>query len=319
MTSEFEFPRMGEAPDLDLSVAVVGCGSIGRRHIQTLLKQGPRIVGVDPLDVPLPDSVQHYRTLREAGKVDAVLVCTPASDRIRIIREALAMGAHLFIEKPLAMTYAEAEEIAALVAEYPHRKVMLGYNLRFDPDLQTFAAQLPDLGRLMYAQVRCSSYLPRWRPGRDYSQTPSARAALGGGILREASHELDLINWLFSPKSVAIGASMRKVSDLDIDCEDLVAATLETETGLVIELHLDFITPGYSRGIRVVGTKGEAEWRLGPESPMYEREIAHFLDCVVNNKKPAVGIGDGLRAMELDQLIRAASAAFDEARGRLAA
>lgn len=316
--SEFEFPVRGEAPDLDLYVVVVGAGSIGRRHIDNLLRMGPRVAAVDPLDVRLPDAVKHYRTLREVGKPDAVLVCTPASERLSVIREAVVLGSAIFIEKPLALMYEDAENIAALISGYP-RAVQVGFNLRFDPDMQAFAAALPDLGRPMYAQVRCSSFLPRWRPGRDYAATPSARAALGGGILREASHELDLINWLFSPRSVAVGAAVRKVSDLDIDCEDIVMAVMETETGMLISLHLDFCTPGYSRSVRVVGTKDDAEWRLMPDSPMYEREIAHFLDCVVNGKTPAVGLADGLRAMELDALIREAGRAFDAGRARLAA
>ena len=312
--NEIGFPFAAEAPDLDLSVAVVGCGSIGQRHIQHLLRLGPRIVGVDLLDVRLPYSVPHFRTLHEAGKVDAVLVCTPASERIGIICQAMAMGAHLFIEKPLATTYEEAEEIAELVAHYPDRIVMMGYNLRFDPDLQNFVAHLPALGRPMYAQIRCSSFLPDWRPGRAYSQTVSARAALGGGILREANHELDLINWLFAPRSVAIAAFVGKTSDLDVDIEDLVSATLVTDTDLIIELHLDFCTPGYQRFIRVVGTKDEATWNLLPNSPMYQREMEYFLDCILAGKKPAAGITEGLWTMRLDWAIRSAGRVFAASR-----
>ncbi len=312
---EFPFPR-GEAPDVDLSVAVVGCGSIGQRHIRSLLRMGPGIVGVDKNVVPMPDCVPLFGSLAAAGKVDAVLVCTPATEHLAVVREAVAMGAAVFIEKPLAASYEEAEEIAELLKG---KTAMMGYNLRFDPAMQRFAARLPELGRLMYAQIRCSSFLPRWRPGRDYRETPSARAALGGGILREASHELDIINWLFAPHMVAIGASMRKLSDLEIDVEDTVAATIETESGLIIELHLDFCTPGYDRSIRVVGTKGDAEWHLLNDSPMYEREMAHFIECVLEKRKPSVTVEDGLRAIDLDYLIRTASKSFDMARRRLAA
>ena len=306
MTSEFEFPMVGEAPDLDLSVAVVGCGSIGQRHIRSLLKMGPRVVGVDPRDVKMPDAVKRVRTLREAGQADAVLVCTPASERIGTIRKALSMGAHLFVEKPLALTYEAAQKVSALVAEYPQRVVMMGYNLRFDPDLQTFAASLPDLGPLIGVEVRCSSWLPDWRAGRDYRETPSAKSSLGGGILREASHELDLVNWLFG-FAARVEATMARTSSFEIDVEDTVDALIDTHSGVPVGLHLDFCTPGYERTVRVFAQGTSAEWHLLPGSPMYELEMAHFLDCVVNGRRPAVTAADGLRAMALDAMIREAA------------
>ena len=289
-----------------VKVAVVGAGSIGRRHIDTLLSLGQDVVVVDPADPPLPNAVARRPRLADLRDCRAALICTPASERLPIIDELIDMGIDLFIEKPLALDLGQAKAIAELVATYPRRVVMMGYNLRFDPDLFRAVLRIRGMGRIAHARFLCSSYLPQWRAGRDYRDTPSAKASLGGGILREASHELDLVNWIFQPllRNAEIAATLERRSELEIDVEDTAHIRVRIPNGPAIDLDLDFCTPGYRRSLTVVGDGPTIEWHLLNDSPMYRKEMEHFLWCVENRIQPRVGITDGLLAMALDHRIR---------------
>src|SRR2546421_323520 len=72
---------------------------------------------------------------------------------------------------------------------------------------------------IVSAEVRTASWLPGWRPGRDYRATYSASRALGGGVLRDMSHELDYPSWLFGPwrRLTALGGHL---SPLEIESDD---------------------------------------------------------------------------------------------------
>ena len=80
-----------------------------------------------------------------------------------------------------------------------HRLNYKTVQLRFLETLQCFRAEMA-AGRIGAVHaVRCEigQYLPAWRPDADYRTTVSAQKALGGGVLLELSHELDLLRWVF--------------------------------------------------------------------------------------------------------------------------
>jgi predicted dehydrogenase len=107
-------------------------------------------------------------------------------------------------------------------------------------------------------------YLPSWRNNRDYKNTVSASRAKGGGVLRELSHEIDYLRWIFGDY-VWVSARIGRLSNLDIDVEDTACLSLGLrnygfEKELMGTLTLDFIRPDSRRNCIVVCEHGSLKW-----------------------------------------------------------
>lgn len=318
---------------------VIGCGSIGRRHISNLgtLNAG-RVLAFDPDQSALDSAtsrggVEPVRSFDEGldASPTAVLICTPPDTHLGIARRAVDAGAHLFIEKPIAPTLDGTDELIA-AAESAGLVLMVGYNLRF----QTGILKLHELiqkgvaGDLFTIRAEFGQYLPDWRPGADYRAGYYARIESGGGILLDASHELDYLTWIAgSPESI-YGLVGHK-SDLEIETEDVALLLLRLRSGTFAELHLDVLERGYTRRCKIVGSQATIEWDFktgvtvrrnsndaveafpirADINDMYLDEMAHFLKCLAGDARPPV---DGYRARDVLRMVEAAKASAAGAR-----
>jgi predicted dehydrogenase len=309
------------------SILVVGCGSIGERHIRNL-----RVLGVEDLRVFDPLSARLQQVCDEHGlfacanlaaglatRPDAVLVCTPPHLHTEIAHAAVEAGAHVFVEKPLAHGLAGVDALLAAAAER-HRIVCVGYNLRFHAGLCKLQELLQGgaIGRPLVIRAEVGQYLPDWRPGRDYRGGYNVTAAQGGGIILDASHELDYVRWL-GGEVQAVYCCAGHLSNLEMDVEDTAALILRLSSGVLAEVHLDCIQRGYARTCKIIGERGTLLWdyaegvrwqgeadrepRLLPVRPeaneMYAREMRHFLGCVEGTSEPAVDGATGRRVLEI--------------------
>ena len=321
---------MSAVPDArvaGLSVVVAGAGSIGRRHLENL-----KGLGVRRLTVCDPDRGRRKAVAEElgvaaavdleealdAGAPDAVLVCSPPVAHVALALRAVERGAHVLVEKPLSHSLDGVGQLAARAGALG-RVVQVGYNFRFHPGVRLLK-ELVDagaVGRVLWLSAAYGQYLPDWRPEQDYRASYTARAALGGGIILDASHELDYALWLLGqPTEVACMAG--KVSDLEVDVEDCATVLLRFAGGAQADVHMDFVQRGYRRRCRVAGTEGTLEWdylerevRLFraasgawerrpyafEPNDMYVAEVRHFLDCVLGRATPLVGLDEGRRAL----------------------
>jgi predicted dehydrogenase len=239
------------APD----VLVLGAGSIGRRHARNLASAGARVALADPAAIEGTDDPVGVTRIpwadADPGRFAGVVVASPTVHHLDQATVAVAAGAGVLVEKPLATTVAGGE---SLRGDNDH--VRVGFNLRYHEPIR----RLMDLvhggraGRVVGARLWFGYHLPSWRPGVDYRQTYSARADLGGGILLDAIHELDLAVWLLGPDLVVESALVARVGDLELDVEDTVRAQLRTADEVPVEIALDYLSRDYRRGIEVVGT-----------------------------------------------------------------
>lgn len=138
-------------------VVVVGCGTMGSSHARAYAHlQGFALVGLvdrslqkaEPLSREL-GNVPLYSSLEEAITVahpDATAICTYPETHHGLAVASIEAGMHVFIEKPLAMTVEQAEEIAR-VAEKMRKKVVVGYILRHHPAWQRFIEEARQLGK----------------------------------------------------------------------------------------------------------------------------------------------------------------------------
>ncbi len=166
------------------SVLVVGAGSIGRRHMANL-----RHLGIGKLAATDPDAgrlqpvidelgVLGFADLDEALRIfqpNVVFICTPPAFHIEQASCALRSGADIFLEKPLSHRLDGVAEFRA-EAERLGRVAQVGYNLRFNPGLQTLKRLVEEevAGRILWARAEVAQYLPDWRPWQDYRQSYTA-------------------------------------------------------------------------------------------------------------------------------------------------
>ncbi|WP_116138720.1 Gfo/Idh/MocA family oxidoreductase [Trinickia diaoshuihuensis] len=197
-----------------MRMLIVGYGSIGARHGRIAASLGMDVACVSRNEAcPYPrfdsiaDALARFRPER-------VLIANPTAqhaDAIHALRVAGFAGAVL-IEKPIF------DSLSAL-PETGDMRVYAAYNLRFHPLVQALRAEVA--GRPLFcASFQAGQYLPQWRPAADYRKTYSASKSMGGGVLRDLSHEVDLALWLCGP-AARVAALGGHFSDLEIDSDDV--------------------------------------------------------------------------------------------------
>lgn len=293
---------------------VVGAGSIGRRHAHNLVALGAgRIAVVEPdaerRRACVEGGLEGFSDLEAAlaaGVPAAVLVCTPPDRHVAIARKALASGAHVFIEKPIAPRR-DPDLEALLTDARKSGRTMVGYNLRFHTGLRRVRELVIQgaIGKLLTVRAEFGQYLPDWRPGTDYRGGYIVRRDVGG-ILLDASHEIDYVRWLCG-EITRVYAVTERLGGFEMEAEDTALLLLRHAGGTLSEIHVDCVQRGYSRGCKLVGREGTIEWNfktgirhtrdgsawteepIAPDvNDMYLEEMRHFLACVRDGATPPV-------------------------------
>lgn len=220
---------------------VAGLGSIGTRHARILTELGLAVTTVSRR------GGGDHRSIGEAlsrGQVDYVVIATETARHIDALRELAEAGFRgtVVVEKPLL---ARLEPLPS----FPFAKLFVAYNLRFHPVMTALARRIE--GR---PAITVSAYVGQdirdWRPGRDHRDTASSTVAAGGGVLRDLSHELDYLLWLFGPwQRVAALGGASGARDLEVD--DHLALLVEMERARVVQVHLDYLDRPGLRRIRI--------------------------------------------------------------------
>jgi predicted dehydrogenase len=224
-----------------INAVVVGLGSIGRRHARVLKELGHALTTVSRRGDGDHSSIAGAIA---AARPDYAVIATETAQHAESLRQLAEAGFRgtVLVEKPLFAHPAPAPE-------YPFARLVVGYNLRFHPIMAAFAERLD--GR---SAITVSAYVGQdlrdWRPGRDHRTTASATQQAGGGVLRDLSHELDYLLWLFGPwQRVAAlgGASGARQVDVD-DHLDLLLQMTRSQT---VHVHMDYLDRSGIRRIRV--------------------------------------------------------------------
>jgi len=236
-----------------VKVAVLGLGSAGRRHAENARALGHEVVGFDPADTGAAASMEEAIAVS-----DAAVVASPSALHAEQAVAALSAGKPTLVEKPLAATVDDAERVARVARE---GGVVCGVamNLRFHRGILGLRDLLAELGELRFARSSFGYDLRLWRPGTDYRSSYSAQAALGGGILLDAIHELDYLLWLLGPVE-SVAAELDRVSELEIDVEDTALLSLRFASGALGAVDLNLVEPSYRRECLLVGSNAVAHW-----------------------------------------------------------
>jgi len=253
--------------------------------------------------------------------VDAVIVATSVPTHYALGKRVLEAGKHAFIEKPMALTAADAEDLVATAAA-GDRRLMVGHLLEYHPAVRKVKELLDagELGKIFYVYANRLN-LGKVRPDEN------ALWSLG-------PHDISVINFLTGEEPEEVSA--RGECYLQPGVEDVVFGYIKFPSGMVGHLHVSWLDPHKSRRITVVGSEKMAVFddmdadrkvtvydkaAVVPQYQSYGEyvtlrfgdihiphiandeplrlEVQHFVDCIREGKRPLSDGRDGLNVVRV--------------------
>lgn len=312
---------------------IAGFGSIGRRHLRNLLELGQNDIVLlrshrstlpedEIKDIPVEETIEAALSHRP----DGVVIANPTALHLDAAIPAARMGCAVFMEKPISGTSEGLPELREALAHNGGR-FQMGFQFRYHPGLNRLKALIEagTIGRPLSFRAEWGEYLPGWHPWEDYRKSYSARKDLGGGVLLTLSHPLDYIRWLFGDPQW-IWAMNGKISDLELDVDDIAEIGMTMAGGMTGSVHLDYYSQPARNGLEVVGSEGRlhcnnldgivtlfradgTQQQYAPE-PAYDRnnmfldEMRHFIRVTEGSAAPSCTLEDGIAVQEMAARIR---------------
>lgn len=219
-----------------MNVLIVGYGSIGKRHY-TLLQHVDTITSIDIVtkqELPEKATYKDLQDVTDLSSYDYFVIATETSKHFEQLKFLCSkvVDKLILVEKPIF----DKNRPQLICSNF----VAVAYNLRFHPLLQKLK-ELLSHEDVYYANIVAGQYLPTWRPEQDYRDSYSAKLSLGGGVLRDLSHELDYINWLFGDFTIVESINTH-ISNLEIEADDIFTALAKTSKGTIINVTMDYIS-----------------------------------------------------------------------------
>lgn len=294
-----------------LRAAVVGVGYLGNFHAQKYLNNPhAQLVGVcDHFSVQADKiasalGVKSFHQPQDLiGKVDLVTIAASTLSHYELAKMFLLNGVHVNVEKPITATVEQAQEIVDL-AEKKNLKLAVGHIERFNPSVIELKKHLHSPKTLELN--RMAPYKAR---GADVS------------VLHDLMiHDLDLLLWLSGSDVESMIGSGTKLVSKELDT---ASVSFKMKNGLHAIINVSRVSATTQRSIRAVqdnctllaqtgthelekvevGPGGEelvkvTKWTVNKEDAL-QKETDAFIDCVLNNKNPAVTGLDGLKALKV--------------------
>lgn len=249
-------------------IALVGCGRIAKNHFDAIAQvEGLRLVAVcDTVESRARDAgaqwnVPAFASLEQMlAEVpsDVVTIATPSGLHAEHAIRAARAGRHVISEKPMATTLADADAMVAACEAAGVQLFVVKQN-RLNPPIQLLKRAV-DKGR--FGRLYVANCTVRWtRPQDYYDQAPwrGTWALDGGAFLNQASHYVDLMQWLMGP----VDSVVAKTATLArrIEAEDTGAAVIRFSSGALGVMEVTMLTfPRNLEGsITLLGEKGTAK------------------------------------------------------------
>lgn len=236
-----------------MKIIFFGLGSIGKRHVRLLRETGGHEIyalRTKLSDAPEADlGITNFSSWDQVDNVrpQVAFITNPTAFHLSTAIACARRGMALFIEKPLGDSMDGSSELINLVRT---RKLptYVAFVLRFHPVIEKLR-ELTQGKDILHLRCVCTSFLPLWRPERDYLKGYSARRALGGGVIADLFHEIDYIGWLLGGVTSLDGRYDRR-GKITIDSEDY-ADILLTCPRSPANLHINFLSQQSKREVTV--------------------------------------------------------------------
>ena len=316
-------------------VGIIGLGRLGRKHAENIHYQISNadlsaICSVVPEEL---DSVERemdpkYRTknyaeIIENDDLDAIVIASSSQQHCRMLCAAAKAGRkNVYVEKPLGMTIDEIDLIKAAVEANREMRLQVGYNRRFDRSVRAAKEKL-EAGYIgTPIQVRMINRDPASMAEFIIKFSPTS----GGLVMDMLTHDFDCARWFVGSEAKSVyglGAAfvydgLREVNDIDncnilVEFNNGVIGQFETSRNSPYGYHVETEIYGSDGCIRIgtvpakdrvtymngTGVYRECvEWFYEYWEPTFCAEMQHFVDCVIAERDPLVGLEDGYRAVE---------------------
>jgi UDP-N-acetyl-2-amino-2-deoxyglucuronate dehydrogenase len=230
-------------------VALVGCGRISRNHFDALAKvEGLRLVAVADTDLARATVVGEERGVPAFGSLDEMLaaepsdlvvICTPSGLHPQHGMVAARAGRHVLTEKPMAISLAAADELVQACDAADVHLFVVKQN-RLNPPVQLLKRAV-DKGR--FGRIYMANVTVRWTRPQEYYDAEPWRGTWefdGGAIMNQASHYVDLMQWLVGPAESVMAKTATQARR--IEAEDSGAAVIKFRSGALGVLEVSVLT-----------------------------------------------------------------------------
>lgn len=302
-----------------MNILIIGLGSIAKKHVSVIREIIPK---AEIYALRLSIDSESYENVHNIYSIDQlkispdfIIISNPSQIHSDAILQALEFNKPLFIEKPVLSYLAGSDEI---LGELERRKIIsyVACNLRFHPALQFLKQYLNETNpRINEVNIYCGSYLPDWRPGKDFRKIYSSDANMGGGVHLDLIHELDYCAWLFGMPEQVI-SQKRNRSSLNISSIDS-ARFLLSYSKFTIGITLNYYRRDLKREIEIVSendtlvvdlVNNRIESRITGEiifeelfdiRETYKKQLKYFISFIQQNKQPMNSFADGIAVLKI--------------------
>lgn len=263
-----------------IRVAIIGTGSIAAVHLKSysLFTGRCRVVALVNPDMERAEALrdqfrldcrvmQDYRELLQGGEVDLVSICTPPGSHAEIAVSCTQAGVHVLLEKPMAMSLEECDQILEAAEESGSILSVVGQNRFLDAHVRLKAALDSGLlGKIVHAQADAF-----WWRGNNYYDVPWRgrwETEGGGCTLNHGVHHIDLLLWMLGmPHTVQ--AVITNTSHDHSEVEDLSIAILSYPGGGLAQVTSSVIHHGEERQLIFQGERARVSvpWKVYASTP----------------------------------------------------
>lgn len=336
-----------------MKYALIGCGRISSNHIMAAKNNQLEIVALCDLDpgkitasiekFDLSPEVKQYTDYREMlsqTQPELVAIATESGKHAGIALDCIAAGVNLIIEKPIALSLQDADEIIRQ-ADKMGVKVCACHQNRFNKSIQKIreAVEGRRFGRLFHGTAHI-----RWNRGPQYYAQSAWRgtwAQDGGVLMNQCIHNIDLLRWMLGDEIEEVMAYTDRLNHNYIEAEDLGLALVKFKNGAygVIEGTSNVYPANLEETLYLFGEKGTIKagghsvniietWDFADGLDDSKRVIAQYhenppniygfghnplyqdvIEAIVNDRPPYIDAAAGRRALELVLAIYKSAAA----------
>ena len=322
--------------------ALIGCGAISRKHIDAFefIKDGCELSAVCDIDTEKAEKIAaryaeaaentppkvyaDYREMLETEKPDLAAVATSSSLHYPMAQDVLKAGAHLILEKPIALDAGEMDSLISL-AEEKQRKTAVCYISRYAPHILKLreAVEKGRFGRILNSSIQVN-----WNRNNDYYKQASWRGTWdkdGGALMNQCTHGIDLLQWMMNDRAVKIHGLVRRYLR-PIESEDFGAAMIEFENGGIgsVQGSVDVYPKNHDETLSIFGEKGTVvfggvavneviSWKFEDGNDGEEDEIISmaqnyrghallyndFIKALIHDREPLIPLTEGRKSVDI--------------------
>lgn len=327
-----------------MKYALIGCGRISVNHMKAAINNKLEIVAICDIITEHMNTVlkksglekekvikcyTDYKKMIEENGIELISIATESGKHAEIALYCISQGIHVIIEKPIALSLAEADRIIELSKE-KNIKVCACHQNRFNIAVQKMRNALEEgrFGKLSHGSVHI-----RWNRNKEYYESASWRGTWeqdGGALMNQCIHGIDLLRWTFGDEVEEVYGTTKRQFHNYLEAEDIGMAIVKFKNGSIatIEGTTNVYPQNLEETLYIFGEKGTVKlggmstntidvWNFSDETNADQGNkglteltgnvygnghtslFADMVDAVSSDREPYVSVYAGRNALEL--------------------